>query len=204
MKTKTMLILALAACFAFAGCSEDTSDSFKPAQTVAASQADITSETTTTSATTESQTETTTETTTESTTTTTEPTTTTTEAETTTTMPAAKTLTASATTAGGKVIVKAVADPNEGSITITLDNKSDTEIKLWEDITFLPANAKTATYRVKTSFDEGRTGSNEISQPIIFYVDDTVKEDFKPGCTVKGEIWGMGLERERNFILVFK
>lgn len=199
MKTKTILILALAACFAFAGCSEDTGDSFKPAQTVPASQTD------TTSSATESQTETTTETTTESNTTTTEPTTTMTEAETTTTKPAAKTLTASATTAGGKVIVKAVADPNEGSITITLDNKSDTEIKLWEDITFLPANAKTATYRVKTSFDEGRTGSNEISQPIIYYVGDDVKKDFKPGCTLKGSIFGMGMNYDYcKFNLVFK
>ena len=204
MKTKTILILALAACFAFAGCSEDTSDSFKPAQTVAASQADITSETTTTSATTESQTETTTETTTESTTTTTEPTTTTTEAETTTTKPAAKTLTASATTAGGKVIVKAVADPNEGSITITLDNKSDTDIHLWQSIRFLPANSNTPTFTAKTTNSDGLTGSQELSQPIIYYVDDTVKEDFKPGCTLKGEIWGLTLHDDCKFNLVFK
>ncbi len=204
MKTKTILILALAACFAFAGCSEDNGDSFKPAETVPASQTTMTSDTTNASESSESQTETTTETTTESTTTTTEPTTTT-EAETTTTKPAANKLTASATIAGGKVIVEAVADPNEGSITITLDNKSDTEINLSDTIRFLPPNAKTPTFTVMTTTLDGLTGSQEISQPIIYYVGDDVKKDFKPGCTLKGSIFGMGMNYDYcKFNLVFK
>lgn len=138
MKTKTILILALAACFAFAGCSEDNGDSFKPAETVPASQTTMTLDTTNASESSESQTETTTETTTESTTTTTEPTTTT-EAETTTkkkttttTQAATKTLQADTVKLyNGAVLISGTADVASGTITVVYDNNTNDTIRVY-------------------------------------------------------------------------
>ncbi len=186
MKTKTILILALAACFAFAGCSEDTGDSFKPAQTVPASQTD------TTSSATESQTETTTETTTESNTTTTEPTTTMTEAETTTTKQAAKSLTAPEKAfANGKISLSATADPETGMVTVTLKNNSKKEAKLFRNPSVVTADGKSVQM---DSYDNMHASAATVpagaSTDMTFSIDT---QYIKPGFKLSGELWGMDL-----------
>lgn len=186
MKTKTILILALAACFAFAGCSEDTGDSFKPAQTVPASQTD------TTSSATESQTETTTETTTESNTTTTEPTTTMTETETTTTKQAAKSLTAPEKAfANGKISLSATADPETGMVTVTLKNNSKKEAKLFRNPSVVTADGKSVQM---DPYDNMHASAATVpagaSTDMTFSIDT---QYITPGFKLSGELWGMDL-----------
>lgn len=197
MKTKTILILALAACFAFAGCSEDTGDSFKPAQTVPASQTD------TTSSATESQTETTTETTTESTTTTTEPTTTT-EAETTTkkkttttTAKMANSLKAPETAfANGSIIISGEAYPDEGKVVIILQNNSNNEVSPHMDQKIITTDNKTVTL-------SGSVGNNQPADPgthseSVYSVDS---QYLKPGFKFSGQLRGASAD---NYVIVFK
>jgi len=203
MKTKTILILALAACFAFAGCSEDNGDSFKPAETVPASQTTTTSETTSASESSESQTETTTETTTESTTTTTEPTTTT-EAETTTkkkttttTAKMANSLKAPETAfANGSIIISGEAYPDEGKVVIILQNNSNNEVSPHMDQKIITTDNKTVTL-------SGSVGNNQPADPgthseSVYSVDS---QYLKPGFKFSGQLRGASAD---NYVIVFK
>lgn len=198
MKTKTILILALATCFAFAGCSEDTGDSFKPAQTVPASQTDITSSAT------ESQTETTTETTTESNTTTTEPTTTMTEAETTTTKQAAKSLTAPEKAfANGKISLSATADPETGMVIVTLKNNSKKEAKLFGNPSIVTTDGKSVQM---DPYDNMQATAATVpagsSADMTFSIDT---QYITPGFKLSGELWGMDLLGvNKSYTIVFQ
>ena len=197
MKTKTILILALAACFAFAGCSEDNGDSFKPAETVPASQTTTTSETTSASESSESQTETTTETTTESTTTTTEAETTTKKKTTTTTAKMANSLKAPETAfANGSIIISGEAYPDEGKVVIILQNNSNNEVSPHMDQKIITTDNKTVTL-------SGSVGNNQPADPgthseSVYSVDS---QYLKPGFKFSGELRGASAD---NYVIVFK